>query len=94
MRRLVGSSTEIIDAAGGTVMAGIHDGHMHALPAAEQSLSPSLDNAELTVPELQASVAGDARRDQRQRARRLAARDQLEPGCIAPGTTRSPTSCI
>ena len=56
MRRLVGSSTEVIDAAGGTVMAGIHDGHMHPLPAAEQSLSPSLDNAELTVPELQAAL--------------------------------------
>ena len=37
-------------------MAGIHDGHMHPLPAAEQSLNPSLDNAELTVPELQAAL--------------------------------------
>jgi predicted amidohydrolase YtcJ len=56
IRRLAGYSAEVIDAGGGTVMAGIHDGHMHPLPAAEQSLSPSLNNAELTVPELQALV--------------------------------------
>ena len=54
VRRLAGSSTHVLDADGGTVMAGIHDGHMHPLGAAEQSLNPSLDNAELTVPELQA----------------------------------------
>jgi len=53
IRRLAGYGAEVIDAGGGTVMAGIHDGHMHPLAAAEQSLNPSLNNAELTVPELQ-----------------------------------------
>ena len=56
VRRLVGRGTEVIDAAGGTVMAGIHDGHMHPLGAALGSLNPSLGNAEVTVPELQAAV--------------------------------------
>ena len=56
IRRLAGYSAEVLDAGGGTVMAGIHDGHMHPLGAAQQSLNPSLNNAELTVPELQASL--------------------------------------
>jgi len=56
LRRLVGRGTEVIDARGGTVMAGIHDAHMHPLGAALGSLSPSLGNAVGTVPELQAAV--------------------------------------
>jgi len=56
VRRLIGSGTEVIDAAGGTIMAGIHDGHMHPLGAALGSLHPSLGNAETTVPELQAAI--------------------------------------
>ena len=56
VRRLVGSGTEVIDAAGATIMAGIHDGHMHPLGAARGSMNPSLGNAESTVPELQAAV--------------------------------------
>lgn len=56
VRRLVGSGTEVVDAAGGTIMAGIHDGHMHPLGAALASLDPSLGNAEVTIPELRAAV--------------------------------------
>lgn len=56
VRRMVGSGTAVIDAAGGTIMAGIHDGHMHPLGAALASLSPSLGNAEVTIPELRAAV--------------------------------------
>lgn len=65
IRRLVGRGTEVIDADGGTVMAGIHDGHMHPLGAALASLNPSLHNAETTVPELQAAVQAmlDATKD-------------------------------
>jgi hypothetical protein len=56
VRRLIGRGTEVIDADGGTVMAGIHDGHAHPLGAALGSMNPSLGNAETTVPELQAAV--------------------------------------
>ena len=56
VRRLIGRGTEVIDADGGTVMAGIHDGHMHPLGAALASLNPSLGNGEFTVPELRAAV--------------------------------------
>src|SRR5687767_4136049 len=56
VRRLIGTGTEVVDAAGGTIMAGIHDGHMHPLGAALASLNPSLRNAETTVPELQTAV--------------------------------------
>ena len=52
IKRYVGASTQVIDAAGGTVMAGIHDGHVHPLYAGLASLSPSLYNAELSLEEL------------------------------------------
>lgn len=45
-------NTEVIDAKGGFVMPGIHDGHLHSLGGAESALSPSLDNATGTVDEL------------------------------------------
>lgn len=66
VRRLIGSGTEVVDAAGGTIMAGIHDGHMHPLGAARGSMNPSLRNAETTVPELQAAIQAmlDATSDQ------------------------------
>ena len=35
----------VVDAAGGTVMSGIQDGHMHPLGAAVLSMRPSLGNA-------------------------------------------------
>lgn len=66
VRRWIGRGTEILDAAGGTVMPGLHDGHMHPLGAAAQSLNPSLRNGSSTVAELQAVLQGflDATADQ------------------------------
>lgn len=58
VRRLAGRGTDVIDAAGGSIMAGIHDGHMHPLGAAQQSLNPSLQNATVTVADLQAILTG------------------------------------
>ena len=56
VKRWIGSGTRVIDAGGGTVMAGIHDGHMHPLYAGILSLSPSLYNAELSLADLQATL--------------------------------------
>lgn len=56
IRRRISRGTQVIDAQGGTIMSGIHDGHMHPLGAAAQSLNPSLHNAPMTVPELQATL--------------------------------------
>lgn len=56
IKRYVGAGTEIIDAGGATVMAGIHDGHVHPPYAGLSSLNPSLGNAELTLAELQAAL--------------------------------------
>jgi len=53
LKRWIGSGTRTIDAGGGTVMAGIHDGHVHPLYAGIMSLSPSLYNAELPLADLQ-----------------------------------------
>lgn len=58
IRRMVSRGTEVLDADNHTIMAGIHDGHMHPLGAAAASLNPSLHNAELTVPELQGVLTG------------------------------------
>lgn len=52
-RSWIGAGTEVIDAEGGTIMPGIHDGHMHPLGAARASLNPSLQNATVTVSQLQ-----------------------------------------
>ena len=43
--------------SGGTVMAGIQDGHAHPMYAGLRSLSPSLEDAELTGAEVQDLVA-------------------------------------
>ena len=51
------SSTNIVDAHGGTVMAGIQDGHSHPMYAGLQSLSPTLENAELTGAQVTELVA-------------------------------------
>lgn len=66
VRRRIGRGTQVVDAAGGTIMAGIQDGHMHPLGAARQSMRPSLGNAQTTVAELQALLQGflDATSDQ------------------------------
>ncbi|MDR7251507.1 putative amidohydrolase YtcJ [Nocardioides sp. BE266] len=58
IRRMADRRTEVVDASGGTIMAGFHDGHMHPLGAAEQSMNPSLGNATTTVPQLQATLQG------------------------------------
>jgi hypothetical protein len=66
VRRRIGRGTQVVDARGGTIMAGIQDGHMHPLGAARQSMRPSLGNAQTTVSELRARLQGflDATPDQ------------------------------
>jgi predicted amidohydrolase YtcJ len=56
--RYRGSGTDVIDAHGGTVMPGIHDAHQHPFSGAEGTAYPSLENASLTVAELQEKVRG------------------------------------
>ncbi|MDJ0344735.1 amidohydrolase [Streptomyces sp. H10-C2] len=58
LRRYIGRDTDVLDARGGTVMSGIHDGHAHPLGAGERSLHPSLEDAALTVPQLQEILGG------------------------------------
>ncbi|MCX4825520.1 amidohydrolase [Streptomyces sp. NBC_01142] len=58
VRRLVGRDTEVVDAAGGTVMSGVVDGHAHPLGAGAQSLNPTLGGASLTVGQLQEILRG------------------------------------
>jgi predicted amidohydrolase YtcJ len=58
IRRLADRRTDVLHADGGTIMAGIHDGHMHPLGAAEQGMNPSLGNVSMTVLELQAALQG------------------------------------
>lgn len=52
-----GYSTEVIDAGGGTVMSGIHDGHVHPMYGGLRQLNPSLEDAELSAAEVQDLVA-------------------------------------
>ena len=51
-----GYSTEVVDAGGGTVMAGIHDGHVHPMYGGLRSLNPSLEDAELSAADVQTYV--------------------------------------
>lgn len=51
-----GPNTEVIDAAGGTVMPGIQDGHSHALLGGESAFYPSDGNAVGTIDEQIARV--------------------------------------
>ena len=53
VNKFAGYSTNVIDAAGGTVMAGIHDGHVHPMYGGLRALNPSLEDAVLTVAEVQ-----------------------------------------
>jgi predicted amidohydrolase YtcJ len=48
-----GYSTQVVDAKGGTVMSGIHDGHVHPMYAGLRALNPSLEDAELSATEVQ-----------------------------------------
>jgi predicted amidohydrolase YtcJ len=52
------TQTEVIDARGGTVMAGLQDGHVHPMYAGLRSLNPSMEDAELTAAGVQEQVAG------------------------------------
>lgn len=58
LKRFIGRDTEVVDARGGTLMSGIHDGHAHPMGAADRSLKPSLAGAEQTVEELQKTLTG------------------------------------
>ena len=58
VERYRGTSTEVIDARGGTVMPGIHDSHQHPISGAEGAAYPSLGNESMTVAELQERVRG------------------------------------
>ncbi|MFF1692921.1 amidohydrolase [Streptomyces sp. NPDC058257] len=56
LKRFIGRDTQVVDARGGTVMSGIHDGHAHPMDAANRSLRPSLAGAEQTVDELRKTL--------------------------------------
>ncbi|MFK4065512.1 amidohydrolase [Streptomyces sp. NPDC029674] len=58
VKRFVGRDTDVVDARGGTVMSGVHDGHAHPMDAASRSLRPSLAGAEQTVEELRKTLTG------------------------------------
>ncbi|MFG2652252.1 amidohydrolase [Streptomyces sp. NPDC048436] len=58
LRRFIGRDTEVVNARGGTLMSGIHDGHAHPMGAADRSLKPSLAGAEHTVEELRKTLTG------------------------------------
>ncbi|MGW2229660.1 amidohydrolase [Streptomyces formicae] len=58
LRRFIGRDTDVVDARGGTVMSGVHDGHAHPTSAASRSLRPSLAGAEQTVEELRKTLTG------------------------------------
>jgi hypothetical protein len=58
MTNLVGSKTVVLSAAGGTVIAGIHDGHMHPQAVVNFLIYPDLGNAECTLTELQQTLQG------------------------------------
>lgn len=58
LKRFIGRDTEVVDARGGTLMSGIHDGHAHPMDAANRSLKPSLAGAEQTVEELRKTLTG------------------------------------
>lgn len=53
VKRFRGQHTDMVNAHGGTVISGIHDGHVHPMYAGLSALNPSLEDAEITVPDLQ-----------------------------------------
>ena len=58
MTNLVGSRTVVVSAAGGTVISGIHDGHMHPQAVVNFLIYPDLGNAEMTLADLQQTLQG------------------------------------
>ncbi|MFL6117029.1 MAG: amidohydrolase [Catenulispora sp.] len=67
VRRFAGRDTDVVNLAGGFVMPGLHDGHLHPIAAGESLHSVSFGDAALTIPQmqqiltaaLQASTAGE-----------------------------------
>jgi predicted amidohydrolase YtcJ len=62
-KALAGSQTKVVDLAGGVVMPGLIDGHMHPLEGGLGLLSCSLDYKRLTIPEIQAIIRGCLAKD-------------------------------
>jgi predicted amidohydrolase YtcJ len=58
MTNLVGSRTVVLSAAGGTVIAGTQDGHVHPPYVVQYLIYPTLAQAQLTLAELQATLRG------------------------------------
>lgn len=56
LKRYANSKTEVIDAEGGTVIAGLQDGHAHPMYAGLRAMNPSMDDAELSAADVQALV--------------------------------------
>jgi predicted amidohydrolase YtcJ len=56
VRDWIGSRTEVVDLAGGAVMPGIHDGHVHPLYAGRLLSQCSLGYLSLTVDEMRAMI--------------------------------------
>jgi predicted amidohydrolase YtcJ len=57
VKRYANSKTEVIDGNGGTVIAGLQDGHSHPMYAGLRAMNPSLEDAELSAADVQALVA-------------------------------------
>ncbi|GLF95838.1 amidohydrolase [Streptomyces yaizuensis] len=58
VRRHAGRDTDVVDAAGATVMSGIVDGHAHPVGAGVRSLKLSLEHRSFTVDQLQGTLRG------------------------------------
>jgi predicted amidohydrolase YtcJ len=58
IRGLAGYGTETVDAAGNTVIAGIQDGHVHPTAVVQYLIYPTLDDAQMTLAELQSTLTG------------------------------------
>jgi predicted amidohydrolase YtcJ len=58
IRSLATVSTEVVDANGSTVIAGIQDGHVHPTAVVQYLIYPTLDDAQLTLAEMQSALTG------------------------------------
>lgn len=54
--RLAGYGTEVVDAGGSTVIAGIQDGHVHPSAVVQYLIYPTLEDAQLTLEQMQAQL--------------------------------------
>lgn len=55
---LAGYQTKVIDAGGNTVIAGIQDGHVHPTAVVQYLMYPTLDDAQLTLAQMQSQLQG------------------------------------